>query len=102
VTLPTSEEAAACGYRFDQGGRCGGDEVVSAGIGHRERAERVSAYRSLVFWSGSGLILLAVTGGLAWVMSLPGGRVAVVSGQAVAREPGDGVDSAGRPSRRTE
>ena len=93
VTLPTPEGAAACGYGS---GTCGDTVTSAAG------AERLSAYRSLVFWSGSGLVLLAVTGGLAWVLTLPGGRVAAASGQQAAREPGDGVDPAERPVKRTK
>ncbi|WP_328464019.1 hypothetical protein OHA21_39545 [Actinoplanes sp. NBC_00393] len=64
-------------------------------------AEWISAYRALVFWTGTGLILLAVAGGLAWVLHFPGGRVAAVSGPVAARNRRDGVVSAGRSITRT-
>ena len=59
------------------------------------------AYRAVVFWAGSGVILLAVAGGLASVLQFPGGRGAAVSGQPVAWEPRDGAGSAGRALART-
>ncbi|MEU4422927.1 hypothetical protein AB0F81_20060 [Actinoplanes sp. NPDC024001] len=101
VTLTTSDDETSCGYSFEPGGRyriyaqdgstslCSGNELLTAGVGHRERVERAAAYRSMVFWAGSGLIFLAVAGGVAWVLRLPGGRVAAVSGQPVAPDSRD-------------
>lgn len=98
VTLSTVDDVVCAGAASE----CTGDGVVNAARSHREHVERVSAYRTSVFWAGSGLVVFAVAGGMAWVLRLPGGRVAAMSGPDAACRPRDGQTSAGRCSARTE
>jgi hypothetical protein len=86
VTLSTSPAEAACGYRFDEGGRyrvyaragetslCSGNELLSAGTGYGARVDRVSTDRTQVFWAGSGAVLLVVVGALVWLFRQPTAR----------------------------
>lgn len=87
VTLATWDGEAACGYRFDEGGRyrvharagettlCSGNELLSAGTGYGARVDRVSTDRTQVFWAGSGAVVLFVVGALVWLFRFPGTRL---------------------------
>jgi hypothetical protein len=73
VTLVTMKDSASCGYRFVEGGRyrvyaaggettsCDGNELLSTGHG-------TGGDRTRIFWGGTALVVLAVAGGLTWLV----------------------------------
>ncbi|SDT73663.1 hypothetical protein [Actinoplanes derwentensis] len=76
VTLITAEDSASCGYGFVEGGRyqvysvggatssCDGNELLA-------RMHREVEDRTRIFWVGSALVLVAVAGGLGWLIRHP-------------------------------
>jgi hypothetical protein len=73
VTLVTMKDSASCGYGFVEGGRyrvyasggetwsCDGNELLSTGHGSGDRTR-------MIFWGGTVFVLLAVAGGVTWLI----------------------------------
>lgn len=76
VTLVTAKDEASCGYRFVEGGRyqvysvdgatssCDGNEMLA-------RMHQEVEDRTRIFWAGSVLVLIAVAGGVTWLIRHP-------------------------------
>jgi hypothetical protein len=74
VTLVTMNDSASCGYDFVEGGRyrvyansggtnlCAGNELLSTGH------DTGGTDRTTIFWGGTALMLLLVTGGVTWLI----------------------------------
>jgi hypothetical protein len=83
VTLTTSDSEAACGYRFDPGGRyrvhaiagqtslCSGNEMITATPTHTARLERVSSDRIHTFWFGLGIVVVVVAASMTALLRQP-------------------------------
>ncbi|MEV0896916.1 hypothetical protein [Actinoplanes sp. NPDC049802] len=77
VTLVTNKDEASCGYGFVEGGRyrvyavdgqtnlCDGNELLATGVNVD------SDGRSRIFWIGSVLVVVAVVGGVTWLIRNP-------------------------------
>ncbi|WP_430779614.1 hypothetical protein [Actinoplanes sp. G11-F43] len=76
VTLVTAKDSASCGYEFVEGGRyqvysvggatssCDGNEMLA-------RMHREVEDRTRIFWVGSVFVLIAVAGGVSWLIRHP-------------------------------
>ncbi|MEU4692060.1 hypothetical protein [Actinoplanes sp. NPDC023714] len=86
VTLTTSDDEASCGYRFEEGGRyrvyavdgvtslCSGNELLTASPSPSARAERqrrAAEDRAVIFWTGTGIVVLLVGAGMALLLRQP-------------------------------
>jgi hypothetical protein len=75
VTLVTMKDSASCGYAFVEGGRyrvfatdgetnvCDGNELLSTGHDIDGGTDR-----TVIFWGGTMLVLLFVSGGVIWLI----------------------------------
>jgi hypothetical protein len=73
VMLVTKKDSASCGYEFVEGGRyrvyanggetwsCDGNELLSTGHAADDRTR-------MIFWGGTVFVLLAVAGGVTWLI----------------------------------